>query len=389
MTGLLKNAMDARADALDVPDLDVAAIMRDGEHHVVRRRRTLAGGLLAASLVVAAGVAAPALLPDRDVDGTVAGGTHSYDLAFAEGTVIQDGPRAVETGVRISAFVQGISGYVVADRQGRVHTVVDGETTQVGLLATTDRGRLVSDDDVVAWVDAADGGTLSVLDLATGERTDLAVDEWPGEPRTVNRGSIDDAPVHIAAVDGRIVYVADARGVMAWDALAGDEPELLAAPAGVDVEVRDVKDGQILSVVHTFGPVERNGTTTMVQVDTQQLGPDLETARSVPGTAGVLSPDGRLLALLELERGQDVTLDTTTVGDPHGDLWTPVTSDGHDSLAAYRWLDAGSFAAVAWTVTAKDARQDLLSCEARTGSCTVAVSDLPHGAVVPTGWMSP
>lgn len=388
MTGLLKDVMDDRADSLEAPDLDVAAMVRDGDRLLVRRRRTLAGGLVAASLVVAA-LALPGLRPGGDRDQDAAAPVHSYDIAYAVGSTIHDGPRTIETDVRISALVQGISGYVVADRQGRVHTVVDGETTLVGRLAETDHGRILSDGDVVTWVDVADGGTLSVLDLATGEREDVPLDDWPGEARNVNTGAVGAGQVSIAAVDGRTVYVTDTRGVMAWDALDGEEPVLLPGPSGV--EVRDVQDGQILSVVPRFEPVERNGRTTMVQVADLRIGPDLQDGRSLPGTWGRLSPDGRLVALTDRESRRGFpSYDTTTVGNVAGDTWTPVAPEGYGSVTAYRWLDADTFATWAGTpLTAKDARQDLLSCEASTGTCTVAVSDLPYGAVSATGWMSP
>ncbi len=387
MTGLLKDVMDARADALDVPDLDVAAMVRDGDRTVVRRRRTLAGGLVAASLVVAAGIAVPSLLPSGDGDDTVAAGTHSYDLAYAEGTTIHDGPRTIEAGVRISALVQGISGYVVADRQGRVHTVVDGETTQVGLLAATDRGRLVSDDDVVAWVDAADGGTLSVLDLATGERADVPVDAFPGEPVPAVIGQVDAVGADIAAVDGRTVYVSDSRGVMAWDALDDEEPVLLP---GVESTVVDVEDGQILQVVRSFVPEESGGSTTMVQVEELRIGADLEDTTLLPGTGGRLSPDGRRATTYDrVSRAGAPTATATVVGDVSGDTWTPVDPRGYQSLTAYQWLDADTFVASAGTYTADSAREDLVSCEASTAECTVVVRGVPEGLVAATGWMTP
>ena len=385
MTGLLRDVMDARADALDVPDLDVAAMVRDGDHHLVRRRRRLAGGLVAASLVVAAGIAVPSLLPGSDVDGDTAGSVHSYDLAYAVGGTIHDGPRTIETGVRIHALVQGISGYVVADQQRRVHTVVDGETTQVGLLAETDRGRLVSDDDVVAWVDSADGGTLSVLDLATGERADVAVEAFPGE-LVGPPGLADAVGAQIAAVDGRTVYVTDVRGVMAWDALDGKDPVLIPSPEGVEVEVVDVQDGQILQVGRSFEPQETDGSTTMVQVEDLRIGPDLKDTRSLPGLRGTLSPDGRRVALYDRQsRPGSPSFGTTTVGEVSGSTWMPVAPRRYDSVAAYQWLDADTFAALAWSSTADFVRADLLSCEASTGECTVAVRGLPDGLVATTG----
>lgn len=392
MTGLLTDVMHDRADTLDAPDLDVAAMIRDGDRRAGRRRAVGLVGLAAASLVVAAGVTLPALLSGDDRDAEVSAPVVSYDLAYAVGSTIHDGPRTVETDVSISALVQGPSGYVVADRQGRVHTVVDGESTQVGQLAETDRGRLVSDDDVVAWVDAAGAGTLSVLDLATGDRADVPVAELPGEP--VSRddaGRIGGAGAHVAAVDGRTVYVTDARGVMAWDALDGEDPVLLAAPDGVEAQVLDVRDGQVLQVARAFEPRETDGSTTMVQVEELRVGPDLQDTRSLPGVGGRLSPDGRRAALYDLiSRRRDLpTYDTTVVGEVSGDSWTSVAPRGFDSVTAYQWLDADTFAARAGSYTADSAREDLLSCEASTGDCTVVVRGVPDELVPATGWMSP
>lgn len=391
MTGLLKDVMHDRADSLDAPDLDVSAMVRDGERRIGSRRRGVVGGLVAASLAVAAVVSVPLLRPADDVDGDAAGSVHSYDVAYAVGSTIHDGPRTVDTGVRVSALVQGVSGYVVADRQSRVHTVVDGESTQVGRLADTDRGRLVSDDDVVAWVDAADAGTLVVLDLGTGERVDVPVDELPGEPVSRDPSRVRGGGAHVAAVDGRTVYVTDARGVMAWNALDGEDPVLLPAPDGVEVEVVDVQDGRILQVSRSFEPAESGGSTTMVQVEDLRVGSDLEDTTSLPGTwGGRLSPDGRYAATYEsVSPAGSYRYTTTSVGDVSGAGWTPVAPSGYDSVTAYQWLDADTFAVFAGSYTADFAREDLLTCEASTVECTVVVRGVPEGLVAATGRVTP
>lgn len=389
MTGLLKDVMHERADSLDAPDLDMAAIVRDGERRLGSRRRGVVGGLVAASVAVAAVVAVPLLRPADDVDGDVAGAVHSYDLAYAVGSTIHDGRRTVETGVRISALVQGISGYVVADRQGRVHTVLDGESTQVGRLADTDRGRLVSDDDVVAWVDAAEGGTLSVLDLGTGERADIPATELPGEPVSRDPSRVGGGGADVAAVDGRTVYVTDARGVMAWNVLDDEEPVLLPAPDGAEVEVLDVRDGQILHVARSFEPQETDGSTTMVQVAELRTGQDLQDTRRLPGTSGTLSPDGRRVVVVDrVSRRGSLSYYTTAVGEVSGNTWTPVAPRGYDSFIAYQWLDADTFLADGLRLTADFAREDLLSCEATTAECTVVVADGPDDRVAATGMMT-
>jgi hypothetical protein len=390
MTGLLKDVMHERADSLEPPDLDVAAMVHDAERRLGSRRRGVVGGLVAASVAVAAVVAVPLLRPADDADRDVAGAVHSYDVAYAVGSTIHDGPRTVETGVRISALVQGISGYVVADRQGRVHSVVDGESTQVGRLAETDRGRLVSDDDVVAWVDATDEGTLSVLDLGTAERVDVPVTELPGEPVSRDPSRVGGGGADVAAVDGRTVYVTDARGVMAWNVLDDEEPVLLPAPDGVEVEVLDVRDGQILQVERSFEPQQTDGSTTMVQVAELRTGPDLQDTRSLPGSSGTLSPDGRRVVVLDRvsQRGTP-TYSTAAVGTVSGDAWTPVAPRGYDNVIAYQWLDADTFLVAADSYTADFVRGDLLSCEAGTAACTVAVRGRPEGLVPASGLMTP
>ena len=47
MTGLLKDVMHDRADSLDAPDLDVAAMLRDGDRQVRRRLTGVVGAAAA------------------------------------------------------------------------------------------------------------------------------------------------------------------------------------------------------------------------------------------------------------------------------------------------------------------------------------------------------
>lgn len=64
---------------------------------------------------------------------------------------------------------------------------------------------------------------------------------------------------------------------------------------------------------------------------------------------------------------------TTGVGDLDGDTWTPVAPQPYDSVLAYQWLDADTFATSASISTDTSARQDLLTCEADTATCSVAL----------------
>ena len=373
------------------PDLDVMAMIRDGEHHAGRRRTiVVVGGAAAAVVALVAGIAVPTMLAGDVRTPDVAAPVVSYDLAYAVGSTIHDGSRTVETDVAISGLVQAPSGYVVVDRQGRVHTVVDGGSEEVGRLADADRGRLVSDDDVVAWIDAAGGGTLSVLDLATGDRTDVPVANLAGEPVSAQPGSTEGVDADIAAVDGRTVYLSDARGVMAWDVLDDEDPVLLPAPDDVDVRVLQVEEGQILQVARTFEPQEVDGSTTMTQVEELRVGRDLADTRGIPGTSGSMSPDGQRVALQTRVSPPDgLSYYETVVGDVDGGSWTPVAPEAYDSVQGYQWLDADTFAAAASVSTDTTARQDLLTCEADTAACTVALrGGGPDSPVIATGRVS-
>ena len=77
---------------------------------------------------------------------------------------------------------------------------------------------------------------------------------------------------------------------------------------------------------------------------------------------------------------------TTTVGEFDGDVWTPVTSPEHVSIAVAHWLDADSFVATA--MTEGFARSDLLSCEVSTHTCTTVRAGDASALVLPTGYVS-
>ena len=74
MTGLLNDLMRDRADHLEAPEVDLAAIARNGERAVRRRRAAVVGGVAAASVVAL--VSGAALLGTRGGDdGHVAHGS--------------------------------------------------------------------------------------------------------------------------------------------------------------------------------------------------------------------------------------------------------------------------------------------------------------------------
>ncbi|MFC7724250.1 hypothetical protein ACFQW6_03975 [Nocardioides sp. GCM10028917] len=335
--------------------------------------------------------ASPAPTPTPAPNPTV----HTYDVVYASGTTIHDGDRTTDTGVRIRALTQTPRGYVIADPQGRVHTVINDKTIRVGQLADTDRGAaLVSDGDIVAWVDAADGGTLTVLDIATGDVAEFELASWPGS-LPANAGVPDGSGEGrlIVSVDERTVYVADTGGVMAWDALDGEQPVLLSAdPSAATSRTLDAQAGLFVYSVSVLTPYGDDGSTTTSLVPQLRVGNDLTNGLTIEGEWGRLTPDGKhvliidgttLPTVLELATGERrvLTPDNGT---------NDATVDRDVYLSVYQWLDANTVAALSFNYSARNgASRALLACDVHSTTCTRVTRVDDRDVVLPTGQLSP
>ncbi|KRF36002.1 hypothetical protein [Nocardioides sp. Soil805] len=373
MTGILEDVLHDRADSLAAPDLDVAAMVRDGERRA-RRGRVGVIAAVAASVAVVGALAVPAVLPDREPGSTVAVQPRAEPLVYAVGTSIHDGDTVIDTGVRIRALVQTESGYVVSDAAGDV-LVVSGEgTDRVGRLADGEHPRFQTDGDLVAWVDASDGGSIAALDVSEGTTVEVALASWPG--RTVVAGVERElgGAAQVAAVDGRTVYVSDRRGVLAWDPFGSGGTSLVAGPDGAEVEVVDVQNG-------VFAYHVRGGTPA-AKTEEFRVGTDLRTGRVLPVWGGRLSPDGGHLI--------SETADVNHVYDTADGRRLPFDEGGYAFLVGYRWLDEDTYAGLG-LATMESTTPDLLTCEVATGACTLAVgrpASVEDGLVLPIseGW---
>ncbi|WP_322919233.1 hypothetical protein [Nocardioides renjunii] len=333
--------------------------------------------------------ASPAPTPTPAPDPTV----HTYEVAYASGTTIHGGDHTTDTGVRIRALTQTPRGYVIADPRGRVHTVINDETTRVGQLTDTDRGTaLVSDGDIVAWVDAADGGTLTALDIATGDVAAFELASWPGNPPT-NAGVPDGGDGRlIVALDERAVYVADSDGVMAWNALDGEQPVLLPAdPSASTSRTLDVQAGLLLYSVSILTPHEGEGSTTTSLVPQLRVGNDLTTGLTIEGEGGRLTPDGKHVLILDgtaLPSVVELATGERRVLTP--DTGTNDATAGGVYLSVYQWLDANTVAALSFDYSArKGASRALLACDVHSTTCIRVTRVDDRDVVLPTGQLSP
>ncbi|MGF9754638.1 hypothetical protein AAII07_05505 [Microvirga sp. 0TCS3.31] len=315
---------------------------------------------------------------------------HTYDAVYASGTTIHGDDRTTDTGVRIRALTQTPRGYVIADPQGRVHTVINNKTTRVGQLADTDRGALVSDGDIVAWVDSADGGTLTALDIATGDVVGFELASWPGS-LPANAGVPDGGGEGrlIVAVDERTVYVADTDGVMAWNALDGEQPVLLRAdPSVATNRTLDAQAGLLLYSVSILTSREDGGSTTTSLVPHLRVGNGLTNGLTIEGEGGRLAPDGKhvlitdgtaLPSVLELATGERrvLTPDTGT---------NDATADRDVYLGVYQWLDENTVAALRFNYSSRNgASRALVACDVHSATCTRVTGVDDGDVVLPTG----
>ena len=273
--------MHDRADRLEAPDVDLAAIARDGERAVRRRRAAVVGGVAAAA-VVAVQASGAALLGTRGGDdGQVAGSppAGAQPLTWTTGRTLHTaGGESVDLAAEVRAWVWVGDDVVYTDPGHRVHLWQDGRDQVVGetMSPDTDLAELVSNGTFVAWV-GADRRVerYDVTDGATARGPAL-----PGErPR-------------VTAIDGAEVYLADSAGVYAW------QPSTPSSYRTIDTD-----------------PAPRSSTPSPASWSAPpRAGRSSSNARGRPSTchrasSADLSPDARLVSLEDTDIGKVV--DTT------------------------------------------------------------------------------
>lgn len=336
MTGLLNDLMRDRADHLEAPEVDLAAVTRDGERAVRRRRTAAVGGVAAASLVAV--VSGAALVGARGGgDGEVATSppAGARPLTWTTGRTLHTaGGESVDLAGEVRAWVWVGDDVVYTDPAHRVHLWRDARDQVVGETAPpdTDLAEVVSDGTSVAWV----GADRRVVRYDVTDGATVRGPALPGErPR-------------VTAIDGAEVYLADSAGVYAWRSTEPDRYETLGTDPGA--VVLDAESGTLVRTA-PFRTIllEREGTTLHVS------------AREFAD----LSPDARLVSLEDGDVGKVV--DTTTGEE--------VTLDhGHEWAVGYQWLGPTTVATLAFDGTDDEASMDgwLLTCDAVTGDCSPA-----------------
>jgi hypothetical protein len=371
MTDKLRDSMNARADAASFAPVDLDAVVGAGSR-AVRRRRAAAVGAAAAGMVAVVVLVFAVVTPGGDrarrVDPAPSPDPYPTSVrslapAVAVGARLHVGGSVTTLDHPVEAFVRTLDDVVVFLTAVDLGTGIadvrawDGERS-VELGHGTD---LVSDQDghLAAWL--TDAGELAVVDTRTLEVSTIRLETGP-------------RPSRLHDVDGRTAYLTDGRGGLELDLVTG-------ATSPVAGWVVDAEHGTVVTAALAVLDEESvDGVTDPAE----GLFASTDAGRTrLPATrSGVLSPDGSRLAtpdrlpvagsprtagvdVVDVRTGDRVALDTSTAvaGVPF-------------AVEPVGWLDTATVS-LYWTSPQGDER--LLSCDATTGRCDVAidVSGLP------------
>ena len=366
MTGQLKTTLQSRADALDGLDLDLDAIVRNGNRRLRRRLTALAAGGTALALV-AAGTAFG--LHGRGTTAEPApADTSAKPLAYAVGSVIHTGDGTIDVGRKVVSMVQTARGFVFSDPGQNVYEEKDGDVQQIGHLATV-RSRLVTGDDglVATWWD---GHLIHLWPVAFAEGNRNTID-----PALPTSGQPDQTPYveamsdgHLWLWDGRGTEVVEVRPTPStafWPDSGLPDPGMVQDAAGDRILVR--VDTGLAVVKANLRPLDAAGLPNW------EPGTDLTgvTAQVPNVSSGDLSPDGSHWFTQDAD--QFAVFDSTTGGRQD----VAFKDLGFEFAAPYQWLGNDTIAALALPKATNDPQPiSLLTCHVSTNDCVVTAQDI-------------
>lgn len=362
MTETLKDMMAVRADASPGPDIDIQAVMRDGQRRMWRRRAV--GGTTVCAAVAAVALVAPAVMSGSG-DGTGIAGSGGFEtrkVTYAAGSTIHYGNQEIEVPHEVRSFVQTDDGFVFADADDTVYFTNGQDTEAIGHAGVFTQ--LFSDDSgsYVAWVEIDDGERPEtvVYDTRAGAEV-LRTDEGNGP----GPGYLQDYDTpRIEGLDAETVYVRNSDGVVAIELSTGGAS--IVIPPESDDMLSDVAKRQLARSDPAFG--------TVVNID-----PDANAPRFPDLTYGDLSPSavhmvagstktGRL-RVVEVDSGRDVT---PTL--PSGD-WTSMPF----------WVDDDSFIAYSGKL-GRDGVVRSTTCSIASDSCSKPTRVADSRILFPIGY---
>jgi hypothetical protein len=376
MTGQLRSALENRAAQLEAWDVDLDAVVRQGDRQVRRRRIAVAGGL-AGVLVVAGGIAAVAGQGHRNT--SLPADQNAQPLAYAVGGVIHSGDDTVDVGKKVVSLVSTHWGFVFSTPDRRLYQERDGQVEPITTFdghpsRLADASRLVVGDDglLTAWWDGRriqswpgyrDGGGM-VDDLAKTNSFN-AEKSWPqGDPPHVQ--AVSDG--HLWFWDGQDPMIAEVRPMTTTAGWKDTNPPgsgTVVDAAGDQVLVH-VDDGMAVTTANLlkWPASHQDGWTP---------GGDLADLKAqVPDVAsGDLAPDGK--HWFSQDTGQFAVFDSSTGHRQE------IAHPGFRSTVPYQWLGDDTIAALAESPSIDGEAMtpvSLLVCRVSTNTCQVAAKEV-------------
>jgi hypothetical protein len=362
MTGQLRTTLQTRTDQLDPWEVDLDAIVRQGDRRVRRRRTAVAGGL-AGVLVVAGGLAAFAGHIHRATPQPT--DDNAKPLTYAVGSVIHSGDSQIDVGVPIRSMVVLDNGFVYTGPHQTVYSWQDGHARALGRVADASTRLFSSDDGVNAlWSDSQN-----------------RIDWWPGyhdriltfrghTVEAVSAGHLWWSNRH----QTRIAEMPPLTTTATWpDDGLGHQP--IVKDAAGDRILVDVGGGLAVVRAHLLPKPHDPGWANF------KPGTDLSgvTPQVTDVSTGDLAPDGQ--HWFTSDDGPFAVYDSTT-----GQEQDPA-HHGFDSVVPAQWLGDDTIAAVGSRSSGPSGLISLLTCRVSTNQCTVAVSDVgtSDGVVLANG----
>ncbi|WP_151082465.1 hypothetical protein [Nocardioides cynanchi] len=383
MTGQLRTTMHTRADALDRLDLDLDAIVRDGNRRLRRRRTALVAGGAALALVTAGtafglhgrGTTAEPMPADQPTKA----------LTYAVGSVIHTGDGTIDVGRKVESMVQTARGFVFSDPDLNVYEETNGDVQQIGHLAHA-RSRLLAGDDglVATWYD---GHLIHLWPAASAEGNRNTIDPRSTAPNGVNPSQPGQPDPYVEALSDGHLWLWDGQGTKVvevrptpstafWPDQGLSEPGTVQDAAGDRILVRV---GNGLAVVKAnLRPLDAAGLAGWA------AGTDLTgVAAQVPDvSSGDLAPDG---AHWFTQDADQFAVFASATGKRQDVAFKDL---GFQFAAPYQWLDSDTIAALALPKATNDPQPiSLLTCHVSTNDCVVTARDIGDNTqvAVPVG----
>jgi hypothetical protein len=356
MTETLRDMMTERADLAPEPRIDIGDVVRTGRRRVWRHRAV--ASTAACAVLTATALVAPSLPFGAEETGVTGSGAFEVrKVTYAVGSTIHYGDQAIDVPHEVRSFVQTDDGFVFADADDTIYFTNGDDTEAIGHAGAFTYLQADDNGSYVAWVEVDEGELPEVVVYDTGAgaevfRSSDGNGEAPGYLSDYNKASVD-------ALDGDMVYVRNADGIVAVDVASGTVSSVIKPGPDTFLEdaafLEDVADGWL---------ARSHGNGVLVS-----FGPDGDMRRFPDDVGGDLSPSGRLLAAYSgPPTSQDLRLHVLDVAS--GTDVSPAWGD-YDTVAIAQWIDDDTVV-VYGSPGGESVTGDLLRCSISSGDCTTA-----------------